>query len=202
MFVVSGFGHCPAFRWYYYITTVNISLPQFSSFAEHSVLRSWTIPSIIPHKLIVSPLRRNRRHLVNQATAGHLVMHEIVIGLPPGSAGFAQYCEASVFVFFRFGAFVLPPQMFRQWKSCFCHGLSKFFKNSFWCFLLCGPFDSEMAVLPTPNFFAIFCVFWDGGNVSPVWRSANTNVIIPFHGVSTRRELNNLVNYLMLTYYP
>jgi hypothetical protein len=96
----------------------------------------------------------------------------------------------------------LPPSCIRREKKRFCHGLSKFFKNSFWCFLLCGPFDSEMAVLPTPNFFAIFCVFWDAGNVSPVWRSANTNVIIPFHGVSTRRELNNLVNYLMLTCYP
>jgi len=58
-------------------------------------------------------------------------MLEIVIGLPPGSAGFAQYCEASVFVFFRFGAFVLPPLCIRREKKRFCHGLSKFFKNSF-----------------------------------------------------------------------
>ena len=54
-FVVSRFGQFTSFARYHYITKVNISLPRFSSFAEHSVLRPWTIPSIIPHKLIIFP---------------------------------------------------------------------------------------------------------------------------------------------------
>ena len=49
-----------------------------------------------------SPGWEGRRHLVNQATAGHLVMLEIVIGLPPGSAGFAQYCEGLCMLWGRY----------------------------------------------------------------------------------------------------